>query len=81
MRIVILFLLPLLLSASEKDLALELNLFPGTKAKIQWKRIFSNEKKLQKYHLHTLSLSDRKSLENYLVKYAADSAQPIVPGL
>lgn len=81
MRIFFLLLFALYASASVKELASELNLFPGTKAKVQWERIFSSEQKLKKYHLHTLSLSDRELLKNYLIKYAADSDQPIVPGL
>jgi len=63
------------------DLALEYNLYPGNKATIQWERIFSSERRLKKYKLDTLSLDTQVKLKLYLIKHAADSEQPIVPGL
>lgn len=70
------------LSASEmSDLALEYNLYPGNKATIQWERIFSSQRRLKKYKLNTLSLDTQLKLKLYLIKHAADSEQPIVPGL
>ena len=71
-----------MLDASEiQDLAKELNLYPGNKASIQWKRIFSSQRHLEKYKLNHLSKSTRDSLKSYLLQHAADSEQPIVPGL
>jgi len=62
-------------------LAKELNLYGGTKAKIQWERVFSSQRHLVKYGLDQLPLKKREELKKYLLKHAADSKQPIVPGL
>ena len=64
-----------------QELANELNLYAGTKASIQWERVFSSQRRLEKYKLNHLSPSILNSLENYLIHHAADSEQPIVPGL
>ncbi len=56
-------------------------LIPGSKAVIQWKRIFQNERRLKKYGLDKLSKEQREALRDYLVEHAADSPRPIVPGL
>jgi len=70
------------LSADEiQDLAQELNLYAGTKASIQWERVFSSQRRLEKYKLNYLSIKTQNALKNYLIKHAADSEQPIVPGL
>jgi hypothetical protein len=62
-------------------LAKSLNLYPGTKASVQWERIFSSERKQKKYSIDTLTKQQKEDLRAYLVQYAADSDQPIVPGL
>jgi hypothetical protein len=62
-------------------LASKLGLYGGMKATIQWERIFSSEKRLQRYKLDTLPKSVRDELKIYLIEHAADSEQPIVPGL
>jgi len=62
-------------------LAKELNLQAGTKATVQWERIFSSPRHLKKYKLEHLDLHARTQLKSYLIKHAADSEQPIVPGL
>ena len=62
-------------------LAQKLHLVPGAKASIQWKRIFQNEHKKKRYKLHTLSHKEIAVLKDYLIKHAADSPQPLVPGL
>jgi len=70
------------LNAQEtQNLAKELNLFAGTKASVQWKRVFSSQRRMEKYRLDLLSKEQRDSLEKYLINHAADSEQPIVPGL
>ncbi len=81
MRLLVFLMISSLLLGSVKELARELKLYPGTKAKIQWKRIFSSESKLEKYGLDSLDEEEREALKNYLMLYAADSDQPIVPGL
>ena len=62
-------------------LAKELDLYGGMKATIQWERIFSSKKRLNKYNLSKLSESVQLALKLYLIEHAADSEQPIVPGL
>ena len=62
-------------------LAKEYNLQAGTKAIVQWKRIFSSERHLKRYKLLELDQKTREALQVYLIKHAADSEQPIVPGL
>ncbi len=62
-------------------LAKELNLYGGQKATIQWERVFSSKRHLKRYKLDNLPVSERIELKNYLIKHAADSEQPIIPGL
>ena len=62
-------------------LSKKLNLYAGSKATIQWERVFSSQRHLKKYNLDTLSEKERFQLKRYLIKHAADSDQPIVPGL
>ena len=70
------------LSASDmENLAKELNLYPGTKATVQWKRIFTSPRHMKRYHIDSLSQTHRVLLMQYLIRHAADSDQPIVPGL
>ncbi|WP_373072313.1 hypothetical protein [Sulfurimonas sp.] len=63
------------------DLAKKLNLYAGTKASIQWERIFSSERRLKRYKLDNLDEVKLIQLKNYLIKHSADSKQPVVPGL
>lgn len=63
------------------QLALDLRLYPGTKAGIQWKRVFSSKRHLKRYKLSNLSQDTKEKLKNYLIEHAIDSRQPIVPGL
>lgn len=63
------------------NLANELNLFAGTKATAQWERIFSSTRRMKDYSLDTLPSDKLNKLKNYLIEHAADSNQPIVPGL
>ena len=62
-------------------LAEKLNLYAGTKASVQWERVFSSERRLRRYGLDTLDYDKLVELKYYLIKHAADSKQPIVPGL
>lgn len=63
------------------DLAKSLNLYPGTKATIQWERVFSSKKKLHRYGIDMLEKKEQEALKSYLIQFSADSDQPIVPGL
>jgi hypothetical protein len=81
--ILVLLMLPSI-SFADKDiseLAKELNLYAGTKASIQWERIFSSERRLKRYNLDELQPEKLIKLRNYLIKHSADSKQPVVPGL
>lgn len=62
-------------------LAKKLHLYGGEKAIIQWKRVFSSPRYLKKYKLDTLDKETQEQLKVYLIQHAADSDQPIVPGL
>ena len=64
-----------------KILASNLGLYAGTKATVQWERIFSSQRRMQKYNIDKLSNELKNKLQIYLIKHAADSNQPIVPGL
>lgn len=61
--------------------AKRLNLYGGERAIIQWKRIFSSKRHLKRYKLDKLPIYERLQLKTYLIKHAADSEQPIIPGL
>lgn len=66
---------------SIEDVAHKLGLIPGTKAVLQWERIFSDQKRMQMYGIDQLSVPLQRDLKAYLINHAADSEQPIVPGL
>ena len=77
-----LILIPILLSAENiEQLATRLNLLAGTKATTQWERIFSSDRRQSEYGITDLDEIQKMRLKEYLVKHAADSDQPIVPGL
>jgi len=76
-----LLLTTMLYSNDMPQLANELNLQAGTKASVQWKRIFSSPRHMKKYKVDSLSVEVRGELQEYLIRHAADSDQPIVPGL
>ena len=70
------------LSASSiSGLAEKFNLFAGTKASVQWERVFSSDRRLKRYGLDSLEYDKLVELKHYLIKHSADSKQPIVPGL
>lgn len=86
-HVLLLILFSLLLSASVLDskqmeeLAKTHNLYAGSKASIQWERVFSSERHLKRYKLENIPEPLRTSFKLYLIEHAADSAHPIVPGL
>jgi len=83
--LIISFSLLMLLTSLPADditmLAKELNLQAGSKATVQWNRIFSSPRHLKRYKLEHLTQATRMQLKAYLIRHAADSEQPIVPGL
>lgn len=86
MKFIIYFIILSLLftNVNASDIALlakELKLYAGTKATIQWKRVFSSQRHLKRYNLTDLNDETKNRLKIYLIEHAADSDQPIVPGL
>ena len=81
--VVIIFLV---IAANAQDTPVEkissdLGLVPASKAIVQWERVFSSERRIRKYKIDTLSLVEQEKLKIYLLLHAADSNQPMVPGL
>jgi len=68
-------------NTNAKLLAKKFSLSAGSKASIQWERVFSSQRHLKKYKLNSLSQNELKILKKYLIKHAADSDQPTIPGL
>jgi hypothetical protein len=66
---------------SVEDLCKEMDIVPASKAVIQWERIFSSDKRKKKYKIDQLAPAVQQQLKNYLIHHAADSSQPMVPGL
>lgn len=58
----------------------ELNLSAGSKAAIQWKRVFKSERKMKRYKIDTLDSKTKVMLQEYLINHAIDSDQPTVAG-
>ncbi len=82
-RFIMFLIISFSLKANGSDiasLAKTLNLSAGTKAIIQWERVFKSERKMKKYKIDTLSINDRKNLKDYLIKHAIDSDKPMVAG-
>ncbi len=79
--IAIFLLINILFANSAEKLAKELSLVAGTKAIIQWERVFSSQRRMKKYKINTLTTIEIDNLKKYLIKHAADSDQPVVPGL
>ncbi|MEE8588171.1 MAG: hypothetical protein V3S80_02350 [Sulfurimonadaceae bacterium] len=59
----------------------EMKIVPASKAIVQWERVFSSEKRKKRYHIDQLSPEVQELLKAYLIQHAADSSQPMVPGL
>ena len=78
---ILLFFSQFLLAYSVEELAIKLKLQAGTKASVQWKRVFSSPRHMKRYKIDQLDQTTRDLLESYLIEHAADSDQPIVPGL
>jgi len=66
---------------SVEKICTDLGLIPAAKAVVQWERVFSSERRIKKYKLDSLSPTEQKLLKEYLILHAADSNQPMVPGL
>ena len=83
--VIFIFLLLSNLYAADSDsianISKELKLIPASKAIVQWERVFSSEKRKQRYHIDQLTPDVQLLLKEYLIDHAADSSQPMVPGL
>jgi len=75
------FLVTLVFGNSCEKIAQSLNLYAGTKAIVQWERVFTSDRRMKKYKINTLTNDEIYNLRKYLIKHAADSDQPVVPGL
>ena len=60
---------------------IEMKLVPASKAIVQWERVFSSEKRKSRHGIDQLSPEVQELLKVYLIEHAADSSQPMVPGL
>lgn len=63
------------------SLAQSLHLSAGSKAIIQWERVFNSEKKMKRYKINTLTTAEKNSLKEYLIRHAIDSDQPTIAGV
>ena len=82
--LIFLFAFMPLLQANESEveaLAKSLNLSAGSKAIVQWERVFKSEKKMKRYKINSLSNENKDSLKEYLIKHAIDSDQPTIAGV
>ena len=61
--------------------SIEMKLVPASKAIVQWERVFSSESRKKRYGIDQLSPDVQILLKDYLIEHAADSSQPMVPGL
>ena len=79
--IIFIFATSVLKAGDASSLAAELGLFAGTKASVQWERVFISPRRMKAYKLDTISPDKINELKTYLIAHAADSNQPVVPGL
>ena len=63
------------------QVTIEMKLVPASKAVVQWERVFSSDRRKEKYGIDQLSPDVQELLKAYLIEHAADSSQPMVPGL
>ncbi len=59
----------------------EMKIVPASKAIVQWERVFSSQKHKVRYRIDGLTPDMQVQLKEYLIQHAADSSQPMVPGL
>lgn len=78
---IIFLLLNLNVAALEvKELANSLKLSAGSKAVVQWERVFSSDRKMKRYMIDTLTVNKQNELKAYLINHAIDSDHPTVAG-
>ena len=64
-----------------KNIAQSLKLDAGSKAIVQWERVFKSKRKMQRYKIDQLSDKDKDILKEYLINHAIDSDQPTIAGV
>jgi len=69
------------LHADGEEIAKSLNLSPGTKAMLQWERVFTSKRKMKRYKIDKLSSKEKEELQMYLINHAIDSDQPTIAGV
>ena len=62
-------------------LAKSLNLSAGSKAIIQWEKVFESERKMKRYKIDKLTDKEKEALKEYLIEHAIDSDQPTIAGI
>jgi hypothetical protein len=70
-----------LFGADGKALANKYKISASEKAGSQWTRIFGDDGKMAKLGISGLSGDEKKALQDYLVKHAADSDAPAAAGM
>jgi len=81
--ILFLILLNLTLEAdtiNAEGIAYKLKLSAGSKAIVQWERVFKSERKMKRYKIDKLTSQQQDLLKEYLINHAIDSDQPTVAG-
>ena len=61
-------------------LSQSLHLSAGSKAILQWERVFKSKRKMKRYNIISLSENEKNALQEYLVNHAIDSDQPTIAG-
>ena len=64
-----------------EKVCVELKIIPASKAIVQWERVFSSDKRMKRFAIDKLEPDVINALKLYLIEHAADSSQPMVPGL
>lgn len=78
-----LFIVPFLHAGNVQmiTLAKSLNLSAGSKAIVQWERVFKSERKMKRYNIDRLTPTEQDALKEYLIEHAIDSDQPTIAGV
>jgi len=78
---IVLIMITVNLQASDIEILVnKLKIQPGSKAILQWDRVFKSKRKMKRYKIDTLSFQDQQELEIYLKNHAIDSDKPTVAG-
>jgi hypothetical protein len=88
MNFIRIFIVSVLLSStlfsndkSGEEIAKRLGLRAGSKAILQWERVFKSSRKMKRYNIDKLSPEEKEKLKEYLIEHAIDSDHPTVAGV